>query len=185
MVFFEPSRRLPLLRRVGAVLGAIRRIDFTEHNHEWDWSVEITRNSAPWVSRSCDRHRIGERQSCGGRRGGGARARRSRPEMAPQRLEKIESAPGNGMGSGASNLQDLVRGPAADDKRLRLRGRENDKVGKLQKKVPNVLKRLDAELKSAPAAVLRTPGHAHPARPRTVASKGRIFEARRDGRADA
>src|SRR5271163_2418370 len=74
---------------------------------------------------------------------------------------------------------------AADHKRLRLRGRENDKVGKLQKKAPNVLKRLDAELKSAPDAVLRTPGHAHPARPRTVASKGRIFEARRDGRADA
>jgi hypothetical protein len=30
--------------------------------------------------------------------------------MAPQRLEKIESAPGNGMGSEASNLQDLVHG---------------------------------------------------------------------------
>ena len=41
-------------------------------------------------------------------------AKRSRPEMAPQRLEKIESAPGNGMGSEASNLQDLVPGRAAD-----------------------------------------------------------------------
>jgi len=30
--------------------------------------------------------------------------------MAPQRLEKIESAPGNGMGSETSNLQDLVHG---------------------------------------------------------------------------
>src|SRR5271170_505428 len=30
--------------------------------------------------------------------------------MAPQRLEKIESAPGNGMGSEDSNLQDLVHG---------------------------------------------------------------------------
>jgi hypothetical protein len=39
--------------------------------------------------------------------------------MAPQRLEKIESAPGNGMGSEASNLQDLVRGRAADRARLR------------------------------------------------------------------
>ena len=38
--------------------------------------------------------------------------------MAPQRLEKIESAPGNGMGSEASNLQDLVRGRAADGARL-------------------------------------------------------------------
>ena len=70
--------------------------------------------------------------------------------MAPQRLEKIESAPGNGMGSEASNLQDLVRGPAADHKRLQLRGRENDKVGKLQKKAPKALKSLDAKLKSAP-----------------------------------
>ena len=39
--------------------------------------------------------------------------KRSRPEMAPQRLEKIESAPGNGMGSEASNLLDLVHGRAA------------------------------------------------------------------------
>jgi hypothetical protein len=30
--------------------------------------------------------------------------------MAPQRLEKIESAPGNGMGSEASNPQHLVHG---------------------------------------------------------------------------
>src|SRR5271155_4174759 len=41
-------------------------------------------------------------------------AKRSRPEMAPQRLEKIESAPGNGMGSEVSNLQHLVRERAAD-----------------------------------------------------------------------
>ena len=38
----------------------------------------------------------------------------SRREMAPQRLEKIKSAPGNGMGSEASNLQYLVRGRTAD-----------------------------------------------------------------------
>ena len=57
-------------------------------------------------------------------------AERSRPEMAPQRLEKIESAPGNGMGSEASNLQHLVRERAADralrrivsDRRLRPSG---------------------------------------------------------------
>ena len=50
--------------------------------------------------------------------------------MAPQRLEKIESAPGNGMGSEASNLQHLVRERAADralrrivsDRRLRPSG---------------------------------------------------------------
>jgi hypothetical protein len=34
--------------------------------------------------------------------------------MAPQRLEKIESAPGNGMGSETSDLQDMVSGRAAD-----------------------------------------------------------------------
>jgi hypothetical protein len=45
--------------------------------------------------------------------------------MAPQWLEKIESAPGNGMGSEASNLQDLVPG-ASLTVRLRLTSREND-----------------------------------------------------------
>jgi len=34
--------------------------------------------------------------------------------MAPQRFEKIESAPGNGMASEASKPQDVVRGRAAD-----------------------------------------------------------------------
>ena len=48
----------------------------------------------------------------------GARGRRTRPQMAPQRLEKIESAPGNGMGSEAPNLQHLVNGRAADGGRL-------------------------------------------------------------------
>ena len=51
-------------------------------------------------------------------------AKRSRPEMAPQRLEKIESAPGNGMGSEASDPQDLVRGRKADRARLRLTTQE-------------------------------------------------------------
>ena len=53
--------------------------------------------------------------------------------MAPQRLEKIESGPGNGMASEASNPQDVVRGRAADRARLRLTSRNNDKVAKLQK----------------------------------------------------
>jgi hypothetical protein len=55
-------------------------------------------------------------------------AKRSRPEMAPQRLEKIESAPGNGMVSEAPNPQDLVRGRAVDRARLRLTSRKNVKV---------------------------------------------------------
>ena len=74
--------------------------------------------------------------------------------MAPQPLDKIESAPGNGMASVASNPQHLVRGRAAGRARLRLTSRENDQIsvlGKLQKKAPNTLKSLDAELKSAPA----------------------------------
>jgi hypothetical protein len=48
--------------------------------------------------------------------------------MAPQRLEKIESAPGNGMGSEATNPQDVVHGRAADRARLRLTSRKNDKA---------------------------------------------------------
>ena len=35
-------------------------------------------------------------------------AKRSRPQMAPQRLEKIESAPGNGMAPEGSSPQDLA-----------------------------------------------------------------------------
>ena len=38
----------------------------------------------------------------------------SRSEMAPQRLEKTESALGNGMASDASNLQHLVHARVAD-----------------------------------------------------------------------
>ena len=78
--------------------------------------------------------------------------------MAPQRLEKIESAPGNGMGSEASNPLDLVHGRAADRARLRRTSRRNDEVAKLQKKAPNDLNSLDAELKSAPRFPKRTPG---------------------------
>jgi hypothetical protein len=59
-----------------------------------------------------------------GRRDRGARltSKRFRPEMVPQRLEKIESAPGNGMGSDASNLQHLVHGRVADRGSLELGG---------------------------------------------------------------
>ena len=52
--------------------------------------------------------------------------------MTPQRLEKIESAPGNGMGSEASNPQHLVHGRATDRARFRLTNRKNDEVGKLR-----------------------------------------------------
>jgi len=46
--------------------------------------------------------------------------------MAPQRLEKIESAPENGLVSEASNPQDLNTG--ADGARLRLTSREDDEA---------------------------------------------------------
>ncbi len=68
--------------------------------------------------------------------------------MAPQQVEKIESAPGNGMVPEAANPLDVVNGRAAD----RARFRKNDKVAKLQKKAPKALKSLDAKLKSAPVA---------------------------------
>jgi hypothetical protein len=51
-----------------------------------------------------------------------AREDLSRPELAPQRFEKIESGPGNGMASDASKPQHLVHGRAAD-RALRLEHR--------------------------------------------------------------
>jgi hypothetical protein len=51
-----------------------------------------------------------------------AREELSRPELAPQQFEKIESGPGNGMASDASKLQHLVHGRAAD-RALRLEHR--------------------------------------------------------------
>src|SRR5271168_2560872 len=85
--------------------------------------------------------------------------------MAPQRLEKIESAPGNGMGSEASNLLDLVHKARRYRARLRLTSREDE----LQKKVPNTLKSLYAELKLSLA--LRHPNTTARAHPRGSASR--------------
>ena len=50
--------------------------------------------------------------------------------MAPQQVEKIEFAPGNGRGSEAASPQDVVSGRAADRARLR----KNDKVAKVAEK---------------------------------------------------
>ena len=44
--------------------------------------------------------------------------------MAPQPIEKIESAPGNGMVSKAWNVQDVVHGRAADPARVPLTSRD-------------------------------------------------------------
>jgi len=62
--------------------------------------------------------------------------------MAPQPLEKTESAPGNGMGSEASNLLDLVHG-AAGRLDSQKGGQLESSLGvtQLQKKAPNVLNR--------------------------------------------
>jgi hypothetical protein len=50
--------------------------------------------------------------------------------MAPQQVEKIEFAPGNGMVPEAANPLDVVKGRAAD----RARPRKNDKVAKVAEK---------------------------------------------------
>ena len=86
--------------------------------------------------------------------------------MAPQQVEKIEFAPGNGMVPEAVNPQDVVNGRAADRARLL----KNDKLEKLQKKAPNALKSLDAELKSAPL-----PGWRHRAQANRPSAGGRKF----------
>jgi hypothetical protein len=68
--------------------------------------------------------------------------------MAPQQIEKIEFAPGNGMVPGAANPLDVVKGA-----RLTVRDSTRvTKLPKLQKKAPKILKSLDAKLKSAPVA---------------------------------
>jgi hypothetical protein len=82
-------------------------------------------------------------------------AKRSRPEMAPQRLEKIESAPGNGMASEASNPQDVVHGRAADRARVRLTSRKNAEAaiqgGKFSASQPlEIAKNRERILESAP-----------------------------------
>jgi hypothetical protein len=48
--------------------------------------------------------------------------------MASQRLEKMESELGHGMGLEVSNPQDVEQGRAADHAPLRLTSRENDKA---------------------------------------------------------
>ena len=69
------------------------------------------------------------------------------PRNAPQGLEKIESAPGNGSVSEASSHKIWYTGA-----RLTVRNSgKNDKAAELQKKAPNALKSPDAELKSAPS----------------------------------
>jgi hypothetical protein len=83
--------------------------------------------------------------------------------MAPQPIEKIESAPGNGMVSEASKPQHLVHGRAADrapTENCENAKVESDQVAKLQKKAPNDLKSLDAKLKSAPAFCRLNAAHA-------------------------
>ena len=67
--------------------------------------------------------------------------------MAPQRLEKIESAPGNGMGSEPRTYNIWYAAALT----VRDSGRRAARTTKLQKKAPKVLKSFDAKLKSAPA----------------------------------
>ena len=80
---------------------------------------------------------------------------KSRREMAPQWLEKIESAPGNGMASEAANPQDVVHGREADRAPLALTSRKNDKAAKGKKEAPSALISFDAGLKSPKTRNLR------------------------------
>ena len=62
----------------------------------------------------------------------GLRAKRARAEMAPQRLEKVESEPGNGMAPAAPDSQYLVQRRAAtvvpkNSRRLSPDGRGNER----------------------------------------------------------
>src|SRR5277367_3103401 len=111
----------------------------------WPWSCRSTNFlpelrsrsifvlTAPSRRRSPGRSSVFEQRRFG-RRNRGARGpdgkKRSRPEMAPQQVEKIEFAPGNGRVPEAANPQDVVSGRAADRARLR----KNDKVAKVAEK---------------------------------------------------
>src|SRR5271169_4507004 len=76
------------------------------------WCVDADRNrDEPQAHRLGSLQPVAAPERLGLDRAGPAQTRR---EMAPQRLEKIESAPGNGMVSEASKPQHLVHGRAAD-----------------------------------------------------------------------
>src|SRR5271170_969682 len=79
------------------------------------WCVDADRNrDEPHAHRLGSLQPVAAPERLGLDRAGPAQTRR---EMAPQRLEKIESGPGNGMVSEASNPQHLVHGCAADTAR--------------------------------------------------------------------
>ena len=67
----------------------------------WRTSFWMTRFTRALGTAICDSYVVTHREVL--------TARRSRPEMAPQRLERIEFAPRNGMVSEAFNPQDVVR----------------------------------------------------------------------------
>jgi hypothetical protein len=98
----------------------------------------------------------------------GLMAKRSRPEMAPQRLEKIESAPGNGRASEASDPQDLVPVHAADRARPQLGAARMGKVAENARR--SEIARCRSEIASR--SLIRTPRRIYPAR-RTAGCHGR------------
>ena len=97
----------------GRAVGAIERHQRLRRHRD------IDRRNCRRSSEVLRRRPRGDRRAVRspGSRREGLTAKRSRPEMAPQRLEKIESAPGNGMASEASNPQDVVHGRAAESAR--------------------------------------------------------------------
>src|SRR5271156_2360259 len=99
--------------------------------------------------------------------------------MAPQQVEKIEFAPGNGMVPEAANPLDVVNGRAAD----RARFGKNDKVAKVAEKGAQDFEIARCKLKSAPVAA----GNAGRARWRGIVREGLERADRRPvaGRSDS
>ena len=93
------------------------------------------------------------------------RAQSVGPEMVPQRLEKIDSAPGSGMAPEASNPQDLVRGTSGDAATGRGGRARRHKPQELQLLAPKSLKSLTHEQSLRQSALPLDPGPAVQAEP--------------------
>ena len=124
---FFPRFNIHATVRIMMVRIAIARNAPPRRSGEALWAARISASRFRWTSQG--------RLKPFGRRDRGARqadGKQSCPEMAPQGLEKIESAPGNGMASEASKPQDMVQGrPAHRALRLALRGQPGREVGRL------------------------------------------------------
>jgi len=117
-------------------------------------AAELARRLAPTAGRSPSRSSISRTEAFRPPESRRERltGKQRRPEMAPQRLEKIESAPGIGSASEASDPQDLVPGRAAARAAPSWEPQEWAK----SQKTPDALKSLVAKVKS-PVSSFRHP----------------------------